>query len=346
MKQPFAVLLPLLLILGACTPSTPIISTPISPSAGEVLTSVAETMTAAPTQTPFYIYVTPTESTPSSPTATETPLPTATSTITASPVPPTPVVIYIYPTPVYYPPPIIYYPTVVPFWSPAIPDQFIYYYYQRINAREYTTAWTLLTEAFKAAVNPEGYAGFVSYWNTVARVDIRSVGITSYSGYNAYVLVDMVYTYFNGAVISSLQPFRLTYDAYRSTWLFDSVSVVAPTPIPTPLPVYYTPDQFIYYYFYNINLRNYTFTWSLLAPSFIANNNPPASGGYTGYVDYWNSVSWVDISYATVLSNNGIYADVSVGMVFNYNSGLVTTAYPTYHLLWNYSLGSWQFFSP
>jgi hypothetical protein len=140
------------------------------------------------------------------------------------------------------------------------------------------------------------------------------------------------YTYFNGTVVSSLQPFRLYYDAYRATWMFDTITVT----IPTPAPVYYTPDQFIYHYFYNLNLRNYAYTWSLLSASFIAKNNPPSDGGYWGYVDFWNSVSRVDITYATVVSNNG----------FTYNSGLVTTAYPTYHLLWNYSLGNWQFYSP
>ena len=41
----------------------------------------------------------------------------------------------------------------------------------------------------------------------MARVDIRSVSLTSFNGYTATVLVDMVYTYFNGSVISSLQPF-------------------------------------------------------------------------------------------------------------------------------------------
>lgn len=336
MKRILIALIPLLLLLGACAPSTPLPETPTSPSAGEILTSVAETMAALPSQTPAVIYVT-VEAPCITPTLTSTPTftPSPSGTSTYTPIPPTPVIIYVYPTaPVY--------PTAVPAWSPWYADQFIYYYYQRINFREYTTAWSLLTEAFKAAVNPDGYAGFVNYWNTVARVDIRSVSVTSLAGTSANVLVDLVYTYFNGAVISSLQPFRLYYDAYRSTWMFDSLTVS----VPTPAPVYLTPDQFIYYYFQQINLRNYPLTWSLLSASFIANNNPPSSGGYAGYVDYWNSVYRVDITSASVLSNNGLYADVSVGMKFTYNSGLVTTAYPTYHLLWNYSLGNWQFYSP
>ena len=300
----------------------------------DILTSVAATVAAIPSQTPQIVYVTPQPTPTSQPT--NTPSPTATATKTA--IPPTPVIIYICPTPVYYPPPV--YPTPIPAWNPSYADQFIYYYYQRINNREYITAWSLLTEAFKLAVNPDGYSGFVNYWNTVARVDIRSVSLTSFTGYTATVLVDMVYTYFNGTVASSLQPFRLYYDSYRATWMFDSNTV------PTPAPVYYTPDQFIYHYFYNINLRNYPYTWSLLSPSFIAKNNPPSDGGYWGYVDFWNSVSRVDVTYASVVSNSGLYADVSVGLKFTYDSGLVTNAYATYHLLWNYSLANWQFYSP
>ena len=336
MKRLLTIPILLLILLGACTPATPTPTETVMPSAGDILTSVAQTVVAVPSQTPYIIYVTqqatcpipPVCSTPT-PTATSTFTPTATATATKTPIPPTPIVCCVY-------------PTLAPSWNPSYADQFIYYYYQRINNRDYTTTWSLLTSAFKAAVNPDGYTGYVNYWNTVARVDIRSVSLTSFNGYTATVLVDMVYTYFNGTVTSSLQPFLLYYDAYRGTWMFDSYTVT----VPTPAPVYYTPDQFIYHYFYNINLRNYPYTWSLLSPSFIANNNPPSDGGYWGYVDFWDSVSRVDVTYATVVSNSGVYADVSVGLKFTYDSGLVTNAYATYHLLWNYSLANWQFYSP
>jgi hypothetical protein len=162
--------------------------------------------------------------------------------------------------------------------------------------------------------------------------------------------VGMIYNYTNGTAVSSNQSFHLYYDSWRATWMFDATTVTLPTPVPTAVPtavtIPYNPADFIYYYFNNINLRNYPLTWSLLTASFIANNNPPSSGGYTGYVNFWNSVAWVEITGVVITSYSGSYATASVGMVFHYNGGLVTTTIPTYYLVYNYGLGSWQFYSP
>lgn len=349
MKRLPLALFPLLLFLGACT-----LFAPSTPSSDVIQTSVAQILTAYPTQTPAIIYMASTESAPPDglpddlPTAT-TPAPTSTP---AAPPPPQTIVI-VYPTPVVSSPPIVY-PTAIPSWSPAYVDQFVQYYYQRINARDYTTSWSLLTNAFKAVVNPDGYAGYVAYWNTVARVDVQYVTINSWSGNYATVVVSLVYNYVNGYAASSTQTFLLFYDAYRVTWMFDTATPPLPTPVPTAWPtavptavaIPYYPADFIYYYFNNINSRNYPLTWSLLTASFIANNNPPASGGYTGYVNFWNSVSLVQITGVSVNSLSGSYATVTVAMTFYYSSGLVTTATPTYYLVYNYGLGSWQFYSP
>ena len=63
-------------------------------------------------------------------------------------------------------------------------------------------------------------------------------------------------------------------------------------------------------------------------------------------MNYWNSVSRVDVTYIIVNSNSGGYAEVVVGLVFNYGSGLVTTGNPHYHLVYNSGIGNWQFYSP
>jgi len=340
MKHLLPVLILLLLLLSACFPQ----AAP-TPSADVLATSVVQTLTALPSQTEIVRLVTPVVYTPTAglPTLTsQAPIPTNTP-------PAVPTQVIIPPTPVPYVPPVVY-PTAIPAWSPTYADQFIHYYYQRINARDYTTTWSLLTDAFKAAVNSEvsgGYAGYVNFWNTVQRVDIYNVTITSWDGYYATVVVNMVYNYMNGFVNSSSQTFHLFYNSVRGTWMFDSAAATPlPTAIPTPVSVPSYPADFIYYYFNNINLRNYTLTWSLLSASFIANNNPPAEGGYTGYVNYWNSVSRVDVTYITVNSNSGGYAEVAVGLVFNYVSGPVTSGNPHYHLVYNYGIGNWQFYSP
>jgi hypothetical protein len=345
MKRLLPVLILFLLLLSACSPSTPAVPTQ---SMDVILAAVAQTLTAYPSQTPVVILATAPASTPTSLAPTASP-PAPTATLMPTVVPTS---VLLYPTAVIYPPPVIHPPTV-PTWSPAYLDQFIQFYFQRINARDYPTTWSLLTAAFKAAVNSEtsgGYGGYSAFWNTVLRVDVLNVTITSWSGNDASVLVNMIYNYYDGRVISSNQAFHLFYDSWRGVWMFDSAAAPAPTSIPTAIPTGMSlpsyPADFIYYYFHNINARNYGLTWSLLSASFIANNNPPSEGGYAGYAGFWDSVSRVDISYITVTYNSGGYADVSVGLVYNYNTGLVTTANPVYHLLYNYSLGNWQFYSP
>jgi hypothetical protein len=320
----------ILFFLAACAPSVP-----STLSADVILTSVAQTLTAYPTQTPAVVTPIPSEGVPTTSLPTDTlPAPTATTA-----PPPPPVYVYIYPTPVVYPTPIIY-PTPIALWSPAYADQFIYYYYQKINARDYTTTWSLLTNAFKAAVNPDGYSGYVAYWNSVSRVDINSVTVTSLASPFATVVVNMVYNYVAGYAVNSTQTFHLYYDTWRATWMFDSAAGTVPTSVPTAIPPVAYPADFIYYYFNNINARNYPLTWSLLDAYFISRNNPD---GYTGYVNYWNSVSNVTVTYVTVNSYTSSYASVSVGLVFTYVSSLVTSANVTYQLIYNTSLGSWQF---
>jgi hypothetical protein len=347
MKRLLPILILLLMFLGACSRS--IFPTPSTPSSsGVIQNAVAQTLTALPSQTPAVISSTPLPiQPPTEPPVSTTPAPTST------PQPPAPqTIIVIYPTAIIYVPPVVY-PTPIPVWSPAYADQFVQYYFQRINARDYTTTWSLLTEAFKNAVNGEttgGFTGYSTYWNSVQRVDIQSVSVTSWSTNYATVLVNMTYFYLNGYINASTQVYHLYFDAWRSTWMFDSAAAALATPIPTPVPPTLTPPaspaDFIYYYFNNLNLRNYWLTWSLLSPSFIANNNSPAQGGYAGYVDFWDSVTRVDITFVTVNSNSGGYSDVTVGLVYNYRSGLITTGSPVYHLLYNYTLGTWQFYSP
>lgn len=322
MKRMLMFMIPVVLFLSACgqvQPSTPPVNV--------VQTSVALTLTAYPSHTPTQLLSsTPAVSTPTTVTATTTNalLPTPTNS-TPTPIPTIPVIP----------------PTAAPAWNPSYPDQFIRYYYQHINARDYNTTWSLLSDVFKFAVNSTaegGYGGYVDFWDTVQRVDINNVTIISQSSHAAQVLVDMVYNYKNGAVIRSQHYFQLYYYTPRSTWMFD-YSGTMPTSVPNPS----TPDQFIYYYFNNINARNYSLTWTLLSDSFKAQNNPD---GYGYYVEFWNSVNQVNITYITINSQSSSAADVAVGMIFRYNTGRLITRNLRFQLIYNSGIPSWQFNSP
>jgi hypothetical protein len=316
MKRILPLVVILVLLLSACQPKTPA-ETPNLVQTAVVLTLTAQPTAIPPTQTPLLPTPTLSLATPTAVT------PTATATTAVAP-----------------PPAVV---PAAPVWYPNYADQFIRYYYQNINARNYNLTWSLLTDAFKYAVNGPaqgGYQGYVDFWNTVSRVDISSVVITGQSSGTATVTVGMTYNYFNGNVVSVNQPFNLLFDASRNTWMFHSPSVVVPTPVPG------TPAAFIYYYFSRINVRDYTTTWALLHYTFQDKYNPPSSGGYTGYVDFWNSVSRVDILGVTLNSQSSVFADVTVSMVFNYVSGTVVPSNQFFHLIYNSDASTWMFYAP
>lgn len=219
------------------------------------------------------------------------------------------------------------------------PGQFIYYYFNQINSRNYPLTWSLLTSAFIARNNgPDtgGYDGYVKFWNSVARVDVKGVTVSSQTSTHATVVTSLVFNYTNGVIAPATITYTLLYDSWRGTWMFD-----APTP-----PAAQTPSQFIYYYFNQINNRNYTLTWSLLTPAFITKYNGPDTGGYTGYVTYWNSVARVDVTSVSISNLTSSSADASVSMVFNYYTGVTGPAQLTFHLIFDSGRGTWLFDSP
>jgi hypothetical protein len=117
-------------------------------------------------------------------------------------------------------------PITTPSPQPAIgqtPQQFIYNYFSNINTyNNYASTWSLLTDRFKAAENNSSYTDYTNFWNTVSRVDLDSVSLSSQNGGTAVVNVYMVFNYSNGVVTPNNLVFHLVYDWSRATWLFDS----------------------------------------------------------------------------------------------------------------------------
>ena len=196
-----------LLLLSACT-----LALPSTLDFSLVETGVSQTLTALPSPIPpsnTPIVLLPPTGAP--------PLPTPTFTPTYPPVPSS--------LPTLTSPAIVPLPTAFPVYSPQYPDQFIRYYYSYINQRNYQLTWSLLADSFKYAVNGAaqgGFLGYANFWDTVRRVDIFGVAVTSQSGGYAVVIVNMQYTYQNGFVASNLQTFNLIYNSGRATWLFNS----------------------------------------------------------------------------------------------------------------------------
>ena len=327
------VLLFSLLVLPGCS----LVSVTTPQPASVYQTAVALTLTAmpsaaAPTSTPAVVAAAATDTpVPAAPTAV-LPSPTDTPAASATPV-----------------------PTAVPTaasvpagsgsgavsYSPILqtPDQFIRSYYSNLNLGNFAYAWSLLTANFIAANNPDGYSGYVNFWNTVHEVVVQNTYLISQSGGYAVINVAALYHYNSGSLVNTSVNFNLTYNYARGTWMFDSPYTTYYAPVVTSQ----TPVQFIYTYFYYINVNNYAYTWSLLTPLFISHNNPD---GYGGYVSYWSVVQSVSVQNVYVTSQVGGSAVVVVNAYYYYTSGVYIYNTTTYNLTYDYTRGTWMFDSP
>jgi hypothetical protein len=96
---------------------------------------------------------------------------------------------------------------------PSDPADFIRFYYENINDRNYDLTWSLLSEEFKSVFNPGGKNPYMDFWNTVSRVDIYSVEQTKIADNSAVVIIS-----------SNIQARQLNYYLRRnnsqSNWMF------------------------------------------------------------------------------------------------------------------------------
>jgi hypothetical protein len=120
--------------------------------------------------------------------------------------------------------------------APRTPEQFIRYYFECLNARNYELAWSLLSGRFIDANNGEsqgGYQGYVAYWDAVRGVQIQQVNISRQDNSNASLAVSLELHYNDGTVTSPTLNFILTYDPLRQTWQLDTAPIPTPGPSPT-----------------------------------------------------------------------------------------------------------------
>lgn len=119
-------------------------------------------------------------------------------------------------------------------------------------------------------------------------------------------------------------------------------STVTPTPTSNPqatgtIPTDLNPQTFMYFYFGNINTRNYTLTWSLLTSRF-----QNKSGGYQTYLNFWNSVKQVVVKGA-YYTCQGDLCIVNAILQIEYNTGKVTNATYPYTLTRDSTRNTWMF---
>jgi LasA protease len=122
--------------------------------------------------------------------------------------------------------------------GPALPAQtpedFIRGYFNAINSRNYTLTWSLLSERFQTSLSGSGQVGYQVYtdfWDSVSQATVSEV-LSTCQGERCAVNVTMRLDYRNGQFDTSIYPYTLTYDPARSTWLFDLLPDILPTPAP------------------------------------------------------------------------------------------------------------------
>jgi len=115
-------------------------------------------------------------------------------------------------------------PTAIPTRVRTSPEEFVNYYYNSINKRDYELTWSLLSQDFRERMHNSsqgGYQGYVEFWNTIDRVVVTGVDIISVNETSAIIIVNAIYYYKSGATTNSHQRFQLIYDKVQGSWLFD-----------------------------------------------------------------------------------------------------------------------------
>ena len=108
---------------------------------------------------------------------------------------------------------------------PQTPQEFISFYFDGINSRNYSLTWSLLTDRFKNTLKGSAQNSFQEYanfWNTVKQVNVKDVHAIC-QGELCAVNTTLQLAYVNGQLNTSTYPFTLTYEHTRNTWMFDFI---------------------------------------------------------------------------------------------------------------------------
>jgi hypothetical protein len=129
------------------------------------------------------------------------------------------------------------YPTIQPGFTatytqtvtsiPQTPNEFVSFYFDAINSRNYSLTWSLLTDRFKNNLNgssPYYFKDYVDFWNSVNHVTVKDVNDVC-QGDLCAINATLELDYYNGQRTTATYPYTLTYEHIRKTWLFDSFPI-------------------------------------------------------------------------------------------------------------------------
>ena len=189
----------LVIIIGLCVIGVPSILGLFAPQPTTIPTEIRVTNPVLPitpdTDIPAPIIMTDTDT----PTPTYAFKPTSTKEI---------------PTPTFTPVPVIV----------ADPADFIHYYFDNINGRNFDLTWSLLSDAYKAKTNPDGINQYKDFWDDYT-VDIVKVDYTRPSATSVLATLRTTFLKNNSSSSNNILSYYLIWDSGRGTWLFDPMPV-------------------------------------------------------------------------------------------------------------------------
>ncbi|MFL0659959.1 hypothetical protein AB7294_09710 [Cylindrospermopsis raciborskii UAM/DH-MRr] len=110
------------------------------------------------------------------------------------------------------------------------PEQVIRDYYDKINNKQYDTAWDIYPSTVKEDLNlhPNGYDSFLGWWTQVESVRVIRVGTQSEDNDSAIVNFRGQYSMKNGRLLPVRLRFYLDWNQDNATWYVTQIKVRTP----------------------------------------------------------------------------------------------------------------------
>jgi hypothetical protein len=104
----------------------------------------------------------------------------------------------------------------------AIPSDavdFIYFYFDNINNRNYDLTWSLLSDSYKAKVNKTGKGPYIDFWNNI----INTKGLVTISNIDQVTISEGTTSIvkISSNIQSTPLNYYLVWDSSQNTWLFN-----------------------------------------------------------------------------------------------------------------------------
>ncbi|MEH2114644.1 hypothetical protein [Nostoc sp.] len=178
------------------------------------------------------------------------------------------------------------------------PEDFVRQYYSNINSGNYQAAWNMLPTDMQnnKSLHPDGYVSYIDWWNKVERIDIQRVYLESKSNYDTVVKVDANYVMKSRNNSFHRLRYLFAKDSINNKWILNKVKLADNTNNNSESVAGKSSVEFIREHYALLNQHQYKLAWNCLTPEF-----QRASGGPSQYINWWNSVSRIEVGQVSLV---------------------------------------------